>query len=269
MKLTILGAGTAASGLPATRGHDYPPGFLVEWSDQKILFECSEGIKFRLQQAGYNYADIHHIAISHSHPDHNMFLPYLQAVYLYGMWGGEKNEEIHLYAPEFIIDNLPKLWDLYWQATDKPKFHQFSHLQFHVVPRTEAIAVGDGKLFAEKVYHELGQSDAVAFRLETPEGIFAYSGDTGDCAGIRTISKNAAVLVCEATATIGDETSSANWGHLNPRQAGEIAKEAGAKKLILFHYTGKDSEEAMIANCKLSEYEGEIIIGKDFQTFNI
>jgi ribonuclease BN (tRNA processing enzyme) len=69
MKLTILGSGTDASQLPGIPNR-FPPGFLVEWDNEKILFECSEGIRFRLEQIGIDYASIRHLAISHSHPDH-------------------------------------------------------------------------------------------------------------------------------------------------------------------------------------------------------
>ncbi len=64
MKLTILGAGVGASGLAGAA--QYPPGFLLEWDDasaqdgkQKILFDCSEGVGFRLAQAGYEYSPSH------------------------------------------------------------------------------------------------------------------------------------------------------------------------------------------------------------------
>lgn len=291
MKLAILGAGTGASQLPNIPDRQ-PPTFLVEWGNgggaaatrgdgmanrgkapagatQKILFDCSEGVRFRLAQAGYDYAGIHHVAITHAHTDHNAFLHYLQSVYLKGAWSGEqfKNDEMHLYAPRHIIKNLPELWRFYFQQPGEP-FYKSPALKFHIMPDETAI-IGNGKLSAVKVHHEAGFSDAVAFRLETPEGIFVYSGDTGECEGIRAISQDADLFVCEASARIGDEQSATNWGHLNPRQAGAIAKNGGVKKLILFHHTGLDSDEAMLADCRASGFANEIVIGQDFQVLEI
>jgi ribonuclease Z len=274
MRLTILGAGTGASGLP--NAAQYPPGFLVEWADpagdsgqQKILFDCSEGVRFRLAQAGHEYSQLHHVAITHPHPDHNVFLQFLQAVYLKWSSGGEqfKNPELHLYAPRHIIGNMDQQWDLLWQ-TPGPRYYKSPALKLHVMPDESAL-IGNGKLSAAKVYHESGNSDAVAFRLETPEGIFAYSGDTGDCPGIRQVCRDVDIFVCEDTARIGQEEKAIAYGHLTPRQAGEIAKDGKVKKLIFFHYTGQDSHQAMIDDCRLSGFSGEVVIGEDFQVFEI
>lgn len=56
---------------------------------------------------------------------------------------------------------------------------------------------------------------------------------------------------------------------LNPRQAGEVAKTCGVKKLVLTHYSGRDSDEAMLADCRLSGFEGEIVIAKDGDQYEI
>ncbi|MFY9457381.1 MAG: MBL fold metallo-hydrolase [Candidatus Spechtbacterales bacterium] len=102
MEVTVLGSGVCASQLPGVPNR-YPPGFLVEWGkDSKVLFECSEGIRFRLEQAGYDYCDIHHIVISHAHPDHFALPHYLQSVFVRGLYLGEKyqNPELHVYCPK-------------------------------------------------------------------------------------------------------------------------------------------------------------------------
>src|SRR5262249_1096686 len=98
MKLTILGSGTCGSQMPNVVNR-FPPAFVFECNQDKIMFDCSEGVRFRLETAGFKYADIHHVAISHTHPDHYAFVHYLQAVACYGNWIGPRNEEINLYAP--------------------------------------------------------------------------------------------------------------------------------------------------------------------------
>ena len=81
MRLTILGSGTCVSQINGIRNR-FPPAFLIEdKNNEKILFECSEGIRFRIEKAGYNYSDIEHIAISHSHPDHFALVHYLQSLF--------------------------------------------------------------------------------------------------------------------------------------------------------------------------------------------
>lgn len=276
MKLTILGAGTGTSQLPNIADL-YPPGFLVEWADtsspggtNNILFECSEGIRFRLRDAGFNIADITHLAVSHPHPDHYALPQLYQAMGLNRLWGGRERErtELEVYGPAAIGQSFAQNWQNAFPDRAGQEFEQIK-LNFHAMPEENGLAIGSGKLFAEKVYHAFGQCPAVAFRLETPEGVFVYSGDTGDCPGIRKICQNADIFVCEASARAGDNDTPINYGHLNPKIAGEIAKAGNVKKLILCHYTGLDTDQAMLTDCRLSGFAGEVIIGKDFQTFEI
>jgi hypothetical protein len=49
MKLIALGTGVCASNLPDIVNRE-PPGFLVRVGVENILFDCSEGIRFRLEK---------------------------------------------------------------------------------------------------------------------------------------------------------------------------------------------------------------------------
>lgn len=287
VKLTILGSGTDASELPGIPNR-YPPGYLVEFGKEKLLFECSEGIRFRLEKAGIDYTSIKHLAISHSHPDHYELPEFLQSVWNNLQWSHRLKKLHHLtiYCPEQIAKQYYKLWHNYQpvfpHGLPQPK------LQFVAMPKTRSVKVGSAKLIAKKVKHGFGKQDCLAFRLEFPslfpsprsgegasvtgrgEGaILAYSGDTGICKGVLEAARNADIFICEASAQIGDKKSAKNYGHLSPRDAGAIAKKAGVKKLILVHYIGLDSDKKMIADCRASGFMGKIIIGKDFQRFKI
>lgn len=267
MKITILGAGVAASDyLKGDNVNRYPPGFLVTWGeDNQLLFECSTGIDRRLEDAGYDYADIHSIAISHPHPDHCAPIHFYQSVFCKGVFGGTKNQQLTFYGPDYLIDNFDTNFSLYVPDWETKRFEYPAVELVAMSQGDKVISIGDGKLSAKKVYHAWGKCDAVSYRLETPEGIVAYSGDTGDCEGIRAIAQGADVLICEASARIGDMDSPKGYGHLTPSVVGEIAKEAGVKKIILFHYTGLDSDEAMIEEVKRVGFTGDVIAGKDFQ----
>lgn len=269
MKLTILGAGGAASHyLPGKDINKYPPAFLIQWGkDEKLLFECSAGVDERLEMMGVDYASIHHVAISHPHPDHCVPIPFIMAVFTKGLWGGErfKNKELTFYGPNYLIKNIPTLWNVYCADKDG-KYPEWPELHFVPMSTGNKIQkIGTAFLSAKKVYHAFGKADAVAYRLKTPEGIIAYSGDTGDCEGIREVAKNTDLFICDANARIGDFTDSQAYGHLNPFNAGKIAKQANVKRIVLFHHTGFDSDEDLINNVKNAGFTGEIIVGKDLQ----
>ncbi|MDP3741372.1 MAG: MBL fold metallo-hydrolase [bacterium] len=264
MKLTILGSGTCASGLPGIADR-FPPAFLVESGKDRILFDCGEAVRFRLK----DFETLSHIAISHAHPDHFALAQFYQSVFCTRKWKGidTKNHEINMYCPAHIAENFPQYWRFYLSGERELDF-PWPKLIFHDMSKKDAgIGIGEMKLEAKKVYHSFGEADALAFRLETPLGIFTYSGDTGLCQGIKAAALGADIFLCEASARIGNNQAASNYGHLNPFQAGQIAKEAHVKKLILFHYTGLDSDEAMVVDCRRSGFEGEIVIGKDNQEF--
>jgi len=272
MKVTILGSGVCTSQLPSVENR-FPPAFLVEAAGERVLFDCSEGVRFRLEKMGYDFEDIQHIVLSHSHPDHCAVFHYIQSVFVKGLWCGEecKNEVLNIYCPNQIVDNFDRLWDFYFpevagEKWEWPRIELFGmsdvHEQIQEIDRDLVLKAGSA-------YHGFGKVDALCYRLETPEGVFAYSGDTGLCDGIVEVAKNADFFICECSSRIGDFEGSTEYGHLNPYEAGEIAKEAGVKKIVLVHYTGFDSDDALISECRRSGYDGELMIGKDFQQYEV
>jgi ribonuclease Z len=265
MKITLLGTGTCST-IPNISDRK-PPAFLVEWDGNAILFDCSEGVRFRLEQIGFDISRIRHIAISHTHPDHYSLPHFHQSVSNRWAWGGEqfKNEQISVYAPAWAADNYTELWNFY--SPDFPNDQLPTKLHFIRMPESGSIHIGSGKLTAFPVHHGWGTIQSLAFRLETPEGIFAYSGDTGDCPGIREACRNADVFVCEASARIGDIKTVKEYGHLHPEAIGDICRNGGVKHVILFHYTGLDSDNSMEQTLLKTGFSGKTTIGKDFQTF--
>lgn len=291
MKLIVLGSGTCASQLPGVPNR-YPPGFLVTWGENeqnKILFECSEGIRFRLEQAGYDYCDIHHIAISHAHPDHYALVHYYQSVFGRILYFDEdekcRGRELHIYCPNQIADDFSALFRAYNPEWGDAQEYWWPKLIFHkmsVLYRYEsrlaqeeflhAYLKESAMLRAMGAYHGFGKVDALAFRLITRDGVFAYSGDTGFCRNVYSVANGADIFVCEASSRVGDDHTPytpKGFGHLTPYLCGDIARNGAVKKLILFHYTGLDSDEAMIEDCRRSGFNGEIVIAKDFEVLEV
>lgn len=265
MKLTILGAGTAASQIPNVKTK-FPPGYLLESSGEKILFECSEGIRFRLEQAGFKFTDIQHIAVTHVHLDHFQLPSFILSAWCTGLWGGKVNKLINLYAPKEVTKAYGAIMKI--QVLDQKDYRfKYPNVKFFPVPQKK-YRIGKNILSSAHVHHGYGIAESVAFRVENDKSIFVYSGDTGDCANIIKIARNADVFICEASALIGDFESSKNYGHLNPFLVGQICKQANVKKVIIVHNPGLDSDKAIIADCKKSGFKGDIACGKDFAIYN-
>jgi len=71
-----------------------------------------------------------------------------------------------------------------------------------------------------------------SFSLEGKK--IAYCTDTGVCENLAKLAKNADLLISECSWRVRNQIP--DWPHLAPEDAADIAKKAGAKKLILTHF---------------------------------
>lgn len=273
----------------AERAH---PGFFVRWGegDQHMLFDVSAGIAERLRRIGEKPNRIRNLAISHAHPDHCCLQGFLQTCLCHEMrepgfsWDNKDAfPRLKVFAPGHIVRHVPVLNAFHFEGEGE-KGLPFPVLEcVDMTPKTEQgddpwlhdTSMPEAELWSASVYHDSGKCDALAFRLEAGERVLTYSGDAGfdrghdTSRGLIDLARRTDLFICEASAQIGNEASARTYGHLNPRQAGEIARDAQVKHLVLTHYSGLDSDEAMIADCRKSGFKGRITIAKDGEVYEI
>lgn len=244
-----------------------PPLFLLDTSDEPtspawLLFDCSEGARWRIAEAGVDPSDIAHVFVSHPHADHAALPQFVQGRACEAIFRPGRDYTLTLYLPAPSAQALPSLWS--WH---QPEDHGVatSRYPLHVVPLSqgsEQRPLPNVRLLSFAVHHGHGHNPALAFRVEARGKVFAYSGDSGLCDGLLDAARGADLLVCEASSRIGVDMAR-SYGHLSPQQAASIAKQKGVKRLLLTHYSGLDSAEAMLADARESGYEGELFIGQD------
>lgn len=283
MKIHVLGAGTCMNDLPVPgTQNQFPPGFFIRWGDgplEHLMLECAEGVRFRLPQMGIPLESVRKIAISHAHPDHFALLHYLHSVSVRPMFAGEsfRVPELEIYAPASIIDHWPKLWAAQFEEIpDKPDlgttkilWRRFTPQKVGKVPMSCADAFGGAILQSRSVSHGFGRVDALGFRLEVCGKTLAYSGDTAPCTSLTLLAAGADLFICEAAARIGEGVVGKNYGHLTPFDAGATALAADAKHLLLFHHAGRDTDQAILADCRNSGYRGRVSLARDLTTIEI
>lgn len=282
----VLGSGTCYPEPGRTKRA--PPGFYIRYGarpEEHLLLECSAGIAERLEAIGVGADQIGQLAISHAHPDHFALPQFLQSAHCaYSIRSrGEPPSEkpvLELFVPHHIKMNLRRLNEIHFEETCFAP-DRSPGLAYPIVNATDMTdhqrehgvlvsLAGGASLRAFPVQHGFGKVDALAFRLALKDGTcIAYSGDTGMCQGVIEAARNADLLICEASARVGDNESATRYGHLNPFQAGQVAKLAGAKSLLLTHYSGSDSDELILADCLLSSYEGDVTLAKDGMSINV
>ena len=78
------------------------------------------------------------------------------------------------------------------------------------------------------------------------------------CENLATIAQGADVLICESA--FPDEMKVP--GHLTPSLAGEIASQAGVRKLVLTHFYPECDRVDVSAQCRKT-YGGPLVLAED------
>jgi ribonuclease Z len=95
--------------------------------------------------------------------------------------------------------------------------------------------------------------------------VFAFVMDTRLCDNAFALARGADMLICESTYLHEDEDKARDNGHLTARQAARIARESGAKQLVLTHFSRRYERTAPFLAEARDEYpDGDIVAAKDF-----
>ncbi|MBV8152127.1 MAG: MBL fold metallo-hydrolase, partial [Candidatus Eremiobacteraeota bacterium] len=91
--------------------------------------------------------------------------------------------------------------------------------------------------------------------------VISYSADTAPNQEVCQLARDAALFICEAT-LLPEEVEHGMRGHSSALEAGEMAKAAGAQRLMLTHYPSEASQEELILHAR-AVYHGQIIVADD------
>lgn len=114
---------------------------------------------------------------------------------------------------------------------------------------------------ARKLRHPVA---CLGFRLKLDGKIITYISDTGPCAALSELAKNADLLISECAQKPG--RTSPVWPHLDPVKAAQLAKKSQAGRLILVHFDAnayKTMGERLIAQRQARKIFPKTIAAKD------
>ena len=135
---------------------------------------------------------------------------------------------------------------------------------------------GSVRVDAVAVHHE-PVPDAVAFRVETPDGIVVISGDTRVCQEVEDLAADADVLVheaCRSTAlasVIAGTTFETIFSyHADTVALGAMAERAGVPHVLLTHLIPPPDTvgqaEGFAQDLRDGGYRGRVTVGEDLTT---
>lgn len=225
MQLTVLGCWAP---YPAAGGAC--SGYLVQHGETSIMLEAGNGSFSKLCK----HMDFRHLAavvVTHLHPDHYMDLFCLRHAIAGAIRAGKRTGRLALFLPnrpEKEFNRLSELTDAFLvnAIEDLPQVHTSSGFQ------VRQSRVGMMQLEFVENHHPL---PAYALGIDNGQGRMVFSGDTARTAALEALAKGADLFLCEASG-LDTDVEFVKSGHLTARQAGELAKEAGVRKLVITHF---------------------------------
>ena len=94
---------------------------------------------------------------------------------------------------------------------------------------------------------------------------FAFIMDTRLCDAAFALADRADMLVCESTFANAEAGLARDYGHLTAGQAGQLAAQAGARLLVLTHFSQRyeSSGDKRLAAEAAAAFGGEVVLASD------
>ncbi len=271
----FVALGTASQVPTRHRNHN---GYFLRWDGEGILFDPGEGTQRQLIHAGVSAPKITRICITHFHGDHCLGLAgIIQRLSL-----DRVPHPVHVHYPasgQRFFDRLRRAsifkdvaqivphpieadgiiaehadWTLSARALD----HTVPCVGFRLeepdrsnfdAGRLAALGLAGpvvGQLRREgQVTLEDGRTITLAdASVSRPGQVFAFVMDTRRCDAAVDLARGADLVVCESTYLQSERDEAWDRGHMTAADAAGIAQAAGARRLVLTHFSQRHPDES-------------------------
>ncbi|MGZ4592965.1 MAG: ribonuclease Z [Actinomycetes bacterium] len=290
-ELVVLG--TAAQVPTRTRNQN---GYFLRWDAQGLLFDPGEGTQRQMILAGVSASSITRVAITHAHGDHCLGLPgVLQrlsldrvahpvdvhypagaARYVTAMHGAAAYHATARTVDRPVERDGPVAEGATWRLLAGALDHRIDTYGYRLEERPGRRMLPDrlgafgvagpdvGRLARHGELEVGGRRVRVEdVSVPRPGQVFAFVMDTRACEAAVALARGADLLVCEATFLEADRGLADRYAHLTARQAGLIARAAGARRLVLTHFSQRYGDDAAPFLAEAAEAFPEVIAARD------
>ena len=274
-ELVVLGCASQAP--TRYRNHN---GYFLRWDDEGILFDPGEGTQRQMVFAGVSASSITRICITHFHGDHCLGLPgvlarlandrvrhpvdiyypaegepYLDRLRHAAVTDAEPDVRLHPVGGDGVAEEGPP-FRIIGRALD----HRTATVGWRV-EEPDAVRLDRERLT------ELGIEGPAVGRLQR-EGHLTINGsrvtvedvsrvkagtkvafimDTRICDAARELAEGVDLLVCESTFLETEAELADRYAHMTAAQAAQLARDSGARRLVLTHYSSRYRDPAVFA----------------------
>lgn len=292
--IRVVFLGTAASRPTVARNVS---AVMIHRLGETLLFDCGEGTQRQMMRYGTGFA-VHDIFFGHMHADHILGLPGLLRTM--GLQGRE--EPMNLYCArgeKRIVDEAVHLG--VERVGFEVRIHELQPGEavtrdgYRIVPyrtrhgrrslgyaliederlgrfdpgRARELGIPEGPLFGK--LHK-GETIEVDGRSIAPEEVVGpprpgrrvvYTGDTRPVEATLEHARGADLLIHEATFAQEDLERARETDHSTAREAAELAREAGAARLVLTHISPRYGMNPAILEKEAREVFQETVVARD------
>jgi ribonuclease BN (tRNA processing enzyme) len=226
--------------------------YLLRSRDAAVLLDLGSGALGNLHTA-IDYPELDAVVVSHMHADHFLDIIPLRYGLKYGpllrdgrmpLWlppGG--SQMLRTIASAFAREGPTDFLD---EVFDVNEYDPAIHLE-----------INDVKLSFCRTRHYI---ETYAIRADCGKASVVYSADTAPCDEIVEHARNCSLFLCESTLGLGSEDG--ERGHLTAEEAGQLAARAGARRLILTHYSSTYAADELVEAAQTS-FKGRVSIADD------
>lgn len=295
-RLTVLG--TAGSVPTRRRNHN---GYELAWDDEHILFDPGEGTQRQMLHAGVSAARLTRICITHFHGDHSLGLP--------GVLVRRANDRpgvpVDVHYPAASQEHFAHLCAAAARGEQLcargrptvpgPVVRTPAGTLHAAALSHRAPALGwrleepDGRRMLPDRLEAAGVTGPDVSRLQRdgvlevdgrrvhvdevsaprPGQRFAFVMDTRLCDAAFELARDADLLVCESTFLERDAHLAQRFGHLTAAQAARIAAEAGARRLVLTHFSQRYGDDATPYLAEAREVFDDVVAADDLDVIEV
>jgi ribonuclease Z len=174
------------------------------------------------------------------------------------MWLMGRRAPLTVHGLHYTLDRIEVMLGLYgW--SEWPNFFPVS---FQPLPMEEKMLVlecSECVVHASPVKHFI---PGIGLRFDFPPlgKALAYSSDTEPCPQVVKLASGVDVLIHEASGALP--------GHSSALQAADIARQAGARELLLIHYPATISAHADLVAEACQVFPGQVQLAEDLQVLS-
>jgi ribonuclease BN (tRNA processing enzyme) len=204
-------------------------GYLVESGGACLLMDCGPGVFGKLR-AVRDYADVDVVVLSHLHADHMLDVVPFASALIYGpRWQHAPSPRPQLVAPTGAADAFARVC----AGTGMSEDHVPGAFAVREYDPAEEVEAGPFRLRFVPLPHYVPTN---AVEIACAGARFTFSGDCGPNDALAPFAAGTDLLLIEATVTEEEAAEEgARRGHLTAREAGEEARRAGARRVVLTH----------------------------------